>query len=261
MSEQLYYRDGREFSGVPQRDEKNKPFLTYVPSCNRCGGAGGSDKWAHTGWTCYQCGGTGKAAPKIARLYTRAQIDKLNAAADKRAAKKEAERQRLQAAIEADRAARRAQYQIDNAAIITLGESLADEFISNMLAECLKRAAISPAQCELIHKKVAENARRAAAKHVGAIGERRAFKCHMVTFRDFDGRFGKTFLHIMRDENGNTIKYMGSHILGGVKVEGTYGDRWYSVVPDELIEFTATVTAHESYNSEPQTIVKRPKQD
>lgn len=35
---------------------------TYQKSntCNRCGGAGGADKWAHTGRVCYKCGGSGK---------------------------------------------------------------------------------------------------------------------------------------------------------------------------------------------------------
>lgn len=28
--------------------------------CTRCGGAGGSDRWADTGWTCYQCEGSGR---------------------------------------------------------------------------------------------------------------------------------------------------------------------------------------------------------
>ncbi len=28
--------------------------------CTRCDGAGGSDRWADTGWTCYQCGGSGR---------------------------------------------------------------------------------------------------------------------------------------------------------------------------------------------------------
>ncbi|AYK20477.1 hypothetical protein C0073_022335 (plasmid) [Aeromonas veronii] len=31
--------------------------------CGRCGGRGGSEAWSHTGWTCYQCGGTGKGEP------------------------------------------------------------------------------------------------------------------------------------------------------------------------------------------------------
>jgi hypothetical protein len=36
-----------------------KYFLIDKP-CDRCGGAGGADKWKPTGWTCYKCGGTGK---------------------------------------------------------------------------------------------------------------------------------------------------------------------------------------------------------
>jgi DnaJ-class molecular chaperone len=29
-------------------------------TCNRCGGAGSSDRWKHTGSVCYKCGGSGK---------------------------------------------------------------------------------------------------------------------------------------------------------------------------------------------------------
>jgi len=28
-------------------------------TCHRCGGAGGAEKWRHTGYTCFQCGGAG----------------------------------------------------------------------------------------------------------------------------------------------------------------------------------------------------------
>jgi hypothetical protein len=31
----------------------------YTVACGRCGGAGGSDAWRMTGWTCYGCGGSG----------------------------------------------------------------------------------------------------------------------------------------------------------------------------------------------------------
>ena len=36
------------------RTDKNgtKYYANYT--CPRCGGAGGSDKWAFTGWTCYE---------------------------------------------------------------------------------------------------------------------------------------------------------------------------------------------------------------
>jgi len=35
--------------------------------CNRCGGAGRADKWAHTGSVCYQCGGSGKYYNKASK--------------------------------------------------------------------------------------------------------------------------------------------------------------------------------------------------
>lgn len=61
-------------------------------TCQRCGGAGGSNAWAYTGWTCYECGGTGKSArPKIYKKYTPEYEAKLNERRAKRAAKKLAE--------------------------------------------------------------------------------------------------------------------------------------------------------------------------
>ena len=33
--------------------------------CTRCGGAGRSDKWCQTGYTCYECNGSGLAQPKV----------------------------------------------------------------------------------------------------------------------------------------------------------------------------------------------------
>src|SRR5579859_361744 len=69
-------------------DDKNVPFFTFIAKCRRCGGAGGSDKWALTGWTCFDCGGSGQGKPAKERLYTTEKLAKLNASADKRNAKK-----------------------------------------------------------------------------------------------------------------------------------------------------------------------------
>ena len=33
--------------------------------CLRCGGAGRSDNWSATGYTCYSCNGSGKATPAV----------------------------------------------------------------------------------------------------------------------------------------------------------------------------------------------------
>ncbi len=39
--------------------ERQRVGSSYVTDCGRCGGAGGSDAWRATGWTCFDCGGHG----------------------------------------------------------------------------------------------------------------------------------------------------------------------------------------------------------
>ena len=43
-------------------------YIRVAGRCSRCGGAGGSAAWAFTGWTCYQCRGSG-AQPGGYREY------------------------------------------------------------------------------------------------------------------------------------------------------------------------------------------------
>ena len=41
-------------------DKIQKPGYIRVPAkCHKCGGAGGAQAWAWTGWTCYRCNGSG----------------------------------------------------------------------------------------------------------------------------------------------------------------------------------------------------------
>jgi hypothetical protein len=257
----LHYRDGRLFTGTPQLTDKGKPYINRQTKCSRCGGAGGSDKWKHTGWTCFQCGGS-RLGPIVAdKLYTLEQLAKMNAAADKRSAKKAAAQAAATAAREADRAARRAQFTADNATLFAQAASLNDDFINTMVAQCIDRVSISPAQVELITKKLAENARKQAAQYVGTVGERITVTCTLVTFKAFDSKFGRSYLHVMRDSSGNTFKYMGSTVLGGVNWQrGDYGDPYPVWDKAAQFTFTATVKAHEEYNGDKQTVVARPKE-
>lgn len=89
-SETLHTRDGRAFTGTVRTDDKGRPYFTQRKRCSRCGGAGGSDMWIPTGRTCYGCGGAGHRGNETVRLYTAAQIEKLDAAAAKRTAKRDA---------------------------------------------------------------------------------------------------------------------------------------------------------------------------
>ena len=41
-------------------DRNGTKYYAGEVNCDRCGGAGGSDAWSYTGWTCYKCGGSGK---------------------------------------------------------------------------------------------------------------------------------------------------------------------------------------------------------
>lgn len=43
-------------------DRNGTKYFSGLVTCSRCGGAGGAKQWAYTGWTCYECGGTGKVA-------------------------------------------------------------------------------------------------------------------------------------------------------------------------------------------------------
>lgn len=67
-----------------------KYFMVDRP-CDRCGGAGGADAWAYTGYTCYKCGGTGQGGSEIVKEYTPEYEAKLEARRQARAAKWEAE--------------------------------------------------------------------------------------------------------------------------------------------------------------------------
>lgn len=255
---ELLYRDGRPFTGTPQLTEKVKPYVLRQTKCSRCGGAGGSDKWKHTGWTCFQCGGSRLGPIVTDKLYTAAQLAKMNATREKAQAKKAAERAQAQADREAVKNATREQFKTDNADIFVRAAKLNDEFINTMVAQCIERVSISPAQVELIVRKIAETERKAVASYVGTVGERREFTCTLATFRAFDGKFGRTYLHIMRDSSGNTIKYMGSAILAQVKYD--HESESYAWDKAETFKFAATVKEHTEYNGEKQTVVTRPKE-
>ena len=63
------------------RTDKNGTKIYEDYTCKRCGGMGGLEQWAYTGWNCYDCGGTGKARkPEIVKVYTpeyRAKLDEM----------------------------------------------------------------------------------------------------------------------------------------------------------------------------------------
>lgn len=75
------------------RTDKNGTKIYHDYTCPRCCGHGGSQAWVYTGWTCYECGGSGKTnKPSIIKEYTPEYQAKLDAQRAARAAKRAAER-------------------------------------------------------------------------------------------------------------------------------------------------------------------------
>lgn len=139
--------------------------------CSRCGGQGGSQAWAHTGYTCYKCGGSGGRQQRMAPCYTKERLEQLNSLAE---AKAEAKRQKLAREEQARLERRRTEYQewlsLDwvDAKIIMWGEQQHEstsDFIADMarkirdmqtltepqyqaLARCYEREVQHEQQCQ-----------------------------------------------------------------------------------------------------------------
>lgn len=246
MDTQLYTRGGTQ--QTPNAKIKTRPAFAYQDRCGRCGGAGGSDKWAHTGFTCFDCGGSGKGKVRVVPLYTAEQLTKLNAAADRRQAKKRAEAEAAAAKREAERTERRAAYRETVADLLKrYREVQANETIDKMVSECDDRASMSDAQREWIERHIAECVRKAASSFVASVGERTVFEIKIAKILDWSNRdiFPRRYryCHICRTPDGQAVKYIGSARLGK---EG------------ESVRFSAKVKAHETYKGERQTIVERP---
>lgn len=248
--ESLFDRGGIE--RTPNGMADGKPVYCYKTTCNRCGGAGGADKWNHTGYTCFECKGSGKGPVRAAKLYTAEKLAKLNASQAKREEKRRIAAQAKANAIAAERDARRAKFLTDNAGFIaklrTLGGDFWGQFASDFLERCQDA---SPRQMEVVDAEIARRAAQAASKHVGAVSERVTLivtteKVVDITVREAGGyaRFGSRYLFLARDSHGNRIVYKGN---GDFPREG------------ETATIKATVAEHAEYNGELQTLVQRPK--
>jgi len=162
--------------------------------CSRCGGAGGADKWAHTGWKCFDCGGSGKHIHGAKKLkgYSAEKLEQLNATQAKRrekaAAKREADAAAAKRAAEAALAER-----LEDDALLRQIRDHADQdgILADFWTQVSERnRELTDRQREFARtliERVRENAIKAKAKaeaeaaierlnaeggHVGSIGDR-----------------------------------------------------------------------------------------
>lgn len=79
--------------GKAFKTDKNGTLYFADTRCSRCGGIGGCDQWAYTGWNCYRCGGSGlDPKPDTVKLYVPEYEAKLDARRQAREAKRQEER-------------------------------------------------------------------------------------------------------------------------------------------------------------------------
>lgn len=53
------------------RTDRNGTKIYHDNNCPHCSGYGSLEKWARTGKTCFECGGSGlRPRPKIVKIYT-----------------------------------------------------------------------------------------------------------------------------------------------------------------------------------------------
>ena len=220
----LYTRTG-SLKAPNAQDAKGRPTWHHIDNCTRCGGLGGGEQWRYTGWTCFQCGGTGKGSPRVDRLYTTEELAKLNDIRDRRRAKVEAARKAVYEAERAERWASAAGWLEENAASIdcirgAFEIAAPESYAKNSLRKFLQRiddrnivSWIDDALAIAIEV-YARQDDKARSQHFGVVGTRQE-----VTFEvTFSLRFDSTqwgwppsYLTVGRTPEGNVVVYKGSH--------------------------------------------------
>lgn len=183
---QLFNRAG-EAHQPTGRSSRDNPFRSFSTACGRCGGLGGSEAWRHTGFTCYDCAGSGRGPNRIEPLYTAEKLAKLNEAAYKRAAKKAAIRN-AEVAAERERAdAVVAKFISRNpdASRWVLEQAESNDFACSLKSHLLSKGELSQAQLDAVGSIIAKEMMNRASRHVGTEGERRVFSLTVERVYDF----------------------------------------------------------------------------
>lgn len=265
-----FYRDGQKAGqfevesfekGVTRREEM------HTVTCNRCGGLGGSDAWKHTGWTCYKCNGARFVNEYVnAKIYTAEQLEKVNKAAEKRAAtmarKAEAKRLAEEKRLEDERAGFEAMH----------GEWLEkvsayahrSGFVADVVKGAKERLVLTENQIAAVNKTVAKmeasDNQKEASEFVGSEGDRVELEARVTYFRSM-GRYTynapMTYMVKMVTVDGNSLTYFGTAAATfGIKADS---EGFMVVDKEAVVRFKATVKKCETYEGEKQTVITRPK--
>jgi ribosomal protein L37AE/L43A len=247
----MFDRQGKEVAG-PFVARKGGVGVNRIHRCNRCGGAGGSSKWDHTGWTCFDCGGSGQGHPYVMPVYTAEKLVTLNATKAKADAKRTVAREAKAAADAARADAERAEFMAYHAAFFAAARPFCAriEFVDDIIAKAEQNARISSGQIDAVRgaivRQIVKDQERAAAMHLGEVGVRRSFEGEVISVASYGSQwdaYGVSIVTIVRTASG-CVSYRGGRRLAA---EGA------------RVRFSAEVKDHrERRNGEPLTVVKRP---
>jgi len=254
----LFTRCGTLHTGPVRVDAKGAATFLRPRKCSRCGGAGRSDKWAHTGYTCFDCGGNGQSirGDEAVKLYTAEKLAKLNAAKAKADAKRAAKAAEIAAARAAEAAAKAGAFRAEHGALLARAEAHMDnEFIADVITRAIDRSEITEAQAAAVSTAIDRiESRRAlarASRHVGRVGDR----LETIVTVERVTSFGRpafnaswitetVYVVTMRDAEGNCIVSMSPrfHVEQGAR-----------------FTLRATIKDHSNYQGQQQTKVTRAK--
>ena len=256
VMEKMFTREGAAHSGAMREVAKGRMGFSRLKTCGRCGGAGGSEAWRFTGWTCFDCGGKGSLGYETVKLYTGAELIKLNATREKKRAKKEAARMAKIAAAEAEAAAKLAGFMAEHGELVLKAKACAGKsgFVSDLVEKLEKYGSWSEKQIAAVAKTVAEitenEIKAAASSWIGKVAERMEMPVTVERVASyvrpsFSGRGMETvWIVSMRTPEGNAIV---------VKSPSFYGHK-----KGESFTLRATVKEHSEYRGEKQTVMMRP---
>lgn len=244
--------DPRQLTGT---NKAGNPVNRYHESCHRCGGTG-IYRW-HTSFgpaagTCFNCGGDGRGAEVLERLYTADELVKAQAARAKRQAKANEKRDaKARAEFERSEAIRLKAY------------ALADQVGTQAAIDQLQ-AGLPFEQCEpdvrwqlfvLFGRAKEERAARWEAErvrkieesqHIGQVGDRIELTLkvvHTVSFQVSRYPLIVTSVNICETPEGQSVVYKGANC-------------W---AKGSTIRVKATVKEHGEREGRKQTIIQRPK--
>lgn len=253
---QLFNRDGSVFNGACLSDDKGRPVRLVSVACDRCHVYNGQRLWvmglmngkpySATGFDCWTCGNTGVRGERKERLFTEAELARINKSAATRAARKaEAEAAAAQkAAIE--HAAKEVAFRAENADFLQKLDGLDGQFWDSFRQSFLQRAMAPTArQIELVDGEVAKRAANASSAFIGAVGEKVILTITVERIIELKSEYyGSNYITIARTPDGNVVTYKGKTNLGCVGKTTTV---------------KAAVKEHVLYNGVKQTVIQRPK--